>query len=141
MPHCGGKSEKGENSVNKAALKTRDFQWWSAKNGALIRVHSQAARDYGKWLESQLQVETFEAEKVLELERLPHISPTGIRKLYFQTQWCSDFYIRFADGRVGVRELAPSAALDKQAEVEKLELSRRYWAAMSITDWKVVLTP
>ncbi len=91
-------------------------------------MHSQAARDYGKWLESQLQVETFEAEKVLELERLPHVSPTGIRKLYFQTQWCSDFYIRFADGRIGVR-------------VEKLELSRRYWAAMSITDWKVVLTP
>ena len=28
-----------------------------------------------------------------------------------------------------------------KAEVEKLELSRRYWAAMSITDWKVVLTP
>ena len=65
--------------MNKAALKTRDFQWWSAKNNALIRVHSQAARDYGKWLESQLQVETFEAEKVLELERLPHVSPTGIR--------------------------------------------------------------
>lgn len=127
--------------MNKAALKTRDFQWWSAKNNALIRVHSQAARDYGKWLEGQPQVEAFEAGKALELERLPHVTPTGIRKLYFQTQWCSDFYIRFADGRIGVRELAPSAALDKQAEVEKLELSRRYWAAMSITDWKVVLTP
>lgn len=136
-----GNSKKGENSVNKAALKTRDFQWWSVKNGALIRVHSQTARDYGKWLETQPEVEAFEAEKVLKLERLPHVTLTGIRKLYFQTQWCSDFYIRFADGRIGVRELAPSAALDKQAEVEKLELSRRYWAAMSITDWKVVLTP
>ena len=136
-----GNSKKGENSVNKAALKTRDFQWWSVKNGALIRVHSQTARDYGKWLEGQPEVEAFETEKALELERLPHVTLTGIRKLYVHTQWCSDFYLRFADGRIGVRELAPSAALDKQAEVEKLELSRRYWAAMSITDWKVVLTP
>lgn len=135
-----GNSKKGENSVNKAALKTRDFQWWSAKNNALIRVHSQAARDYGKWLEGQPQVEAFEAGKALELERLPNINPAGIRKLYFQTQWSSDFCIRFTDGRIGVRELAPSSALDKQAEVEKLELSRRYWAAMDITDWKVVLT-
>ena len=127
--------------MTKTGLKTRDFQWWSVKNGALIRVHSQTARDYGKWLEGQPEVEAFETEKALELERLPHVTPTGIRKLYFQTQWCSDFYILFADGRIGVRELAPSSALDKQAEVEKLELSRRYWAAMDITDRKVVLTP
>ena len=127
--------------MTKTGLKTRDFQWWSVKNGALIRMHSQAARDYGKWLEGQPQVEAFEAGKALELERLPNINPAGIRKLYFQTQWSSDFCIRFTDGRIGVRELAPSAALDKQAEVEKLELSRRYWAAMDITDRKVVLTP
>ena len=127
--------------MTKTGLKARDFQWWSGKNGALIRVHSKAARDYGKWLEGQPQVEAFEAGKALELERLPHVSPTGIRKSYFQVEWCSDFYINFADGHIGVRELAPSAALDKQAEVEKLELSRRYWAAMNITDWKVVLAP
>lgn len=127
--------------MNRTGLKTRDFQCWSGKNGALIRVHSKAARDYGKWLEGQPKVEAFEAGKALELERLPHVSPTGIRKSYFQVEWCSDFYIRFADGHIGVRELAPSAALDKQAEAEKLELSRRYWAAMDITDWKVVLAP
>lgn len=127
--------------MTKTGLKARDFQWWSGKNGALIRVHSKSARDYGKWLEGQPQVEAFEAGKALELERLPNINPTGIRKLYFQTQWSSDFCIRFTDGHIGVRELAPSSALDKQAEVEKLEISRRYWAAMDITDWKVVLAP
>lgn len=127
--------------MNKTGLKARDFQWWSGKNGTLIRVHSKAARDYGKWLEVQPQVEAFETGKALELERLPHISSTGIRKSYFQVEWCSDFYIKFADGHIGVRELAPSTALDKQAEVEKMELSRRYWAAMDITDWKVVLAP
>ena len=125
--------------MTKSGLKTRDFQWWSGKNGVLIRVQSKAARDYGKWLEGRPEVESFETGKALELERLPHVSPTDIRKLYFQTQWCSDFYIKFADGHIGIRELAPSSALDKQAEVEKLELSRRYWAAMNITDWKVVL--
>lgn len=127
--------------MTKTGLKARDFQWWSGKNGSLIRVHSKAARDYSKWLENQPEVEAFETGKALELERLPHVSPSGIRKLYFQTQWSSDFCIRFTDGNIGVRELAPSAALGKQAEVEKLELSRRYWAAMDITDWKVVLAP
>ena len=128
-PHRGRQSKKGGHSMTKAGLKARDFQWWSGKNGALIRVHSKAARDYSKWLENQPEVEAFEAGKALELERLPHVSPTGIRKSYLQ-----------ADGHIGVRELAPSAALDKQAEVEKLELSRRYWGAMDIIDWKVVLT-
>lgn len=99
--------------MTKSGLKTRDFQYWSGKNGALIQVHSQTAQDYSKWLENQPEAEAFETGKALELERLPHVSPTGIRKSYVQVEWCSDFYIRFADGHIGVRELASSAALDK----------------------------
>ena len=29
--------------------------------------------------------------------------------------------------------------LTKRAEVEKLELSRRYWAALGVHDWKIVI--
>lgn len=106
-------------------LKGKGFPVVERKKRCPDMCAYSTARDYGKWLETQPEVEAFEVGKVLELERLPHVSPTGIRKLYFQTQWCSDFYIRFADGRIGVRELAPSASLAKQAEIEKLELSRR----------------
>lgn len=126
--------------MNKLGLKTRDFQWYSHKNGGMVRVKSKHARDYAKWLEEQPEVESFEANKSLELSRFPHISPTGIRKLYFQTAWCSDFYIKFSDGRSGVRELVSSDGLHQQAMVERLELSRRYWSAMGV-EWKVVLTP
>lgn len=52
----------------------------------------------------------------------------------------SDFYIRHADGTAAVRELVSAADLTKRAEVEKLELSRRYWAALGVSDWKVVIT-
>ena len=45
----------------------------------------------------------------------------------------------FADGRKGVRELAHRADLAKRAMVERLELSRRYWVARDIDEWKVVL--
>lgn len=123
--------------MEKATTKAREFAFYSTKNRAMVRVHSSQAREY---LEAQPWVEAYEPRKALELERVPHVSPMGIRKLYFQTMWCSDFYIRRTDGGIVVRELSSAAALEKLAEVEKLELSRRYWAALDITDWKVVLT-
>ena len=126
--------------MEKATTKAREFAFYSTKNGAMVRVHSSQARDYAKYLEAQPWVEAYEPMKALELERVPHVSPMGIRKLYFQTMWCSDFYIRRTDGGIVVRELSSAAALEKLAEVEKLELSRRYWAALDITDWKGVLT-
>ena len=125
--------------MTKVGIKTRDFQWYSHKNGAMVRVHSKQARDYGKHLEAQENVQQYEAGKALELERFPHISPTGIRKSYLQSEWCSDFYISFSDGHAGVRELVAADTLQQQATVEKLELSRRYWVSMDITDWKVVV--
>lgn len=124
--------------MEKAGAKTRDFTFYSPKNQAMVRVHSKFARDYAKHLEEQSWVEAYEPGKALELERLPHINPVGIRKLYFQTPWCSDFYIRCADGRTEVRKLVSSASLQQLAMVEKLELSRRYWTAMEV-GWKVVL--
>ena len=45
----------------------------------------------------------------------------------------------FADGRKGVRELVHREDLTKRAMVERLELSRRYWVARDIDEWKVVL--
>lgn len=127
--------------MNRTGAKTRDFQWWSHKNEAMVRVHSKPARDYGRYLEGHPSVERYEAGAVLEMERLPHVSRAGIRKAYFEVEWCSDFRIQFSDGHIGVRELASAASLEKLAVVEKLELSRRYWAAMDISDWKVVLAP
>ena len=53
----------------------------------------------------------------------------------------SDFLIHFADGRTGVRELVTAGGLRRKNIVEKLEFSRRYWAATDVDEWKVVLLP
>lgn len=34
---------------------------------------------------------------------------------------------------------AYSKYLEERPEVEKLELSRRYWAALGVSDWKIVI--
>lgn len=66
------------------------------------------------------------------------ISRAGIRTDYLQTGWSTDFVLRYADGRKGVRELILKEQLKKKAYVERLELSRRYWAATD-TEWMVVI--
>ena len=58
---------------------------------------------------------------------------------FLKQEWTTDFYLRFRDGTVGIREIVQQTALQKRAEVEKLELSRRYWAVLGVVDWKVVV--
>lgn len=99
------------------------------------------ARDYAKYLEKQPWVESYEAEAPLSEELYCYISPVGIRGLYFKTSWVSDFLLHFADGRCGIRELVRADNLQKASTVERLEFSRRYWAATDVDKWKIVLVP
>ena len=39
-----------------------------------------------------------------------------------------------------MREFADPKDFSKKAVVEKLELSRRYWAILDISDWKLVVS-
>lgn len=125
--------------MDRAGRKTRDIQFYSQKNNAMVCVHSHWARDYAKWLETQPWVKSYHTCEALDKERFQHICPVGIRNVYFQTDWVSDFLLDYADGRMGVRELVTASGLQKQAAIEKLEFSRRYWAARDIADWKVLL--
>ena len=125
--------------MERAGTKTRDIQFFSRKNNGMVCVHTHWARDYAKYLEEQPWVEAYEAGRPLDRERCAHVNPVDIRRTYFQTEWVSDFYLRYADGRSGIRELITAGALKKLAVIEKLELSRRYWAALDIDEWKVIL--
>ena len=127
-------------ATDKVGKKTRDIAYHSGKNGGMVVVHSEAARAYSKYLEERPEVASYEACKQLDINRLDALQKTDIRGEYFREWWVSDFYIRHADGTASVRELVSAADLTKRAEVEKLELSRRYWAALSVNDWKVVIT-
>lgn len=125
--------------MDKAAKKTRDIHFFSQKNGAMVTVHAEASHRYAKWLEEQPDVTSYEAGYPLEPELYAHVAPIGIRASYFQTAWVSDFLIRYNDGRSAVRELVTVDALRKQATLEKLEFSRRYWSAMDVGSVKFVV--
>ena len=126
--------------MDKAGKKTRDIAYHSAKNGGMVTVHSEAARAYSKYLEERSEITAYEVCKPLDINRLDALQKTDIRGEYFKAQWTSDFCIRHADGTTGVRELVSAADLTKRAEIEKLERSRRYWAALGVVDWMVVIT-
>ncbi len=125
--------------MDRAGKRVRDIKFYSNKNGALTLVHSEEARAYTKYLEERPEVASYEACKALDLNRLNGLQKTDIRGEYFTQQWTSDFYISFADGTAAVREIVRADALTKRAEIEKLELSRRYWAALGVANWKIVI--
>ena len=127
--------------MERAGKKTRDIQFFSSKNGKMVCLHSPAARGYAKYLESQSWVVGYEAGALLSEDLYCHVSSVGIRNLYFKTSWESDFLLHFADGRRGIRELVRADMLQKASTAERLEFSRRYWAATDVDEWKIVLVP
>lgn len=124
--------------MERADTRTRDIRFFSTKNGDIVVLHSKWARDYAKWLEEQPWVQSYQASCPLDADIIGRISRASIRTDYLQTGWATDFVIRCADGHKGVRELILRQQLKKKAYVERLELSRRYWAATD-TEWMVVI--
>ncbi len=125
--------------MDKLCKRTRDISFFSKKNGTLILVHSEEARSYTKYLEECSEITSYETCKPLDPNRVRNLQKTDIRGQYFQQEWASDFYINFADETAAVREIVKPDTLKKRSDVEKLELSRRYWAGLGISDWKVVI--
>ena len=125
--------------MEKAGIRTRDIQFWSEKNQTMICVHSRRARDFARWLEGQPWVKTYQTCVPLEQDRFQHVNPVDIRGEYLQICWTTDFLIHTADGRTAVREFVDVKGFHKKAVIEKLELSRRYWAILDISDWKLVI--
>ncbi len=130
--------------MEKIKTSRRDIQFYSKKKQALITVHTHRARSSAERLEDDDNVSLYRACEPLVYEHFELVSPLNIRKEYWPAadgsgvHWETDFYIEFADGRRAVREIADRKEF-KSAVVEQLELSRRYWAAQGIDDWKVVI--
>ena len=125
--------------MRKSKDKGREIRFFSEKNQNLVDVRSKEERAYTKYLEDRKRVSSYEAGKKWSREHLQQIVRVDIRKEYAETEWQSDFYIRFSDGHEAVREIAAADMLLNRADVEKLELSRRYWQSLGVTDWKIVL--
>ena len=125
--------------MRKSGVKTRDIRFFSEKNDTMLCVHTSLERDYAKWLEEQPWVERYVTGVLLDASQMDHVSRVDIRSSYFDTSWASDFMVTLADGRKEIREIISSGQLRKRAVVEQLELSRRYWSALDVSDWKVVV--
>lgn len=125
--------------MEKAGVRTRDIQFFSEKNQRMVCVHSRRARDFAKYLERQPWVASYETCVPLDLDRFRNVNPVDIRREYLSLQWTTDFLIRTADGQTSVREFADTADFTKKAVIEKLELSRRYWTVLDVSDWKLVI--
>lgn len=125
--------------MEKAGKKLREIKFRSDKNGGLLLVHTEEARAYTKYLENHLNIASYEACMPLDVNRLALLPRIDIRGEYFRAEWESDFALVYKDGTKGVREIVKATNLTKRAEVEKLELSRRYWASLGIMDWKIVI--
>ena len=84
-------------------------------------------------------MERYETGVLLYASQMDHVSRVDIRSNYFETAWESDFMLIHADGRKEIREIISAEQLRKRAVVEQLELSRRYWSALDVSGWKVVV--
>ena len=128
--------------MDKFKANRRDIQIFSQKNGRLMLLHSEKDLRYSSRLEKDPLVVSYEPCVLLEEEGMARVNPLDIRSEYLDgsTMWESSFLVEYeGDTRVIYELIEDAAQLQKRAVVEKLELSRRYWAGMGITDWKVVV--
>lgn len=121
--------------------RSRDIRFYSKKNEKLFTVHSPIARRYAQMLEDDPDVISYKASMPLDDSSVKGVRRIRIRKNYFDTKWSSDFVIYRQSGTATVRELCTRAQLQKLSHIERLELSRRYWADAHVYDWAVVIVP
>ena len=125
--------------MQKNNPKSRMFRFYSPKNEKVVVVRTVDARDFARWLDEQDWVLSYVPSVPLDPEQVRSVCASGIRRAYATESWCTDFHITGVDETQIVREILLRRFLDKKSEIEKLELSRRYWMARGVTDWKVVI--
>ena len=125
--------------MEKCNEKKQEIRFYSNKNSKLLTVKSNVVRAYTKFLEDRNTVKEFEVHKKLIQERVQQLQRVDIRKDYIDSEWETDVYITYTDGTNGVREIVREEWLERRAVIEKLELSRRYWQSVGITNWKIVI--
>lgn len=83
--------------MHKDKVRTRDIYFFSQKSNQMMCVHSERAREHARRLEEDGGVESYEVNVQLNIDQYPYLSAVDIRASYFQTQWTSDFMVRYDD--------------------------------------------
>lgn len=124
--------------MEKQMGKIRTIRFFSQKNQEVLIVHSALAKKFAEHLEKDSAVKKYQTNVALENWK-EYVSSAGIRKSYLTCEWTSDFLIEDENAQVSVREIVSASDLDKRAEVEKLEISRRYWKSVNVFSWQAVI--
>lgn len=129
---------KGKNKMKKKKSNGREITFYSPKCGCAVTVFGTAARDLAERLEKDDSVLNYKS-KIPFTVNPSETSVLGIRSSYIHEEWVSDFSVETIEGAVMIIEAISSNDLEKKSEIEKLELSRRYWASKGIR-WRVCIT-
>ncbi len=124
--------------MKKHDPSARRIIFTSYKLGEPIIVTTDLEYNYAQMLERDISVKRFETMVPLT-DWKERIQLKGIRTQYRKMEWLTDFRITYKRGNISIRELVKQSDLASRAVIEKLELSRRYWEAVGITDWKIVV--
>lgn len=125
--------------MNPKNQQKREIKFSSPKNNRLLVVNSEAAMSVASKLESDSNVVSYQPNWPLENDALNRISHVDIRASYFQKVWTTDFRLILRGGVPAVRELVTLNNLSVRAYIERLELSRRYWELLGVTNWKIIV--
>ena len=125
--------------MNPKNQQKREIKFSSPKNNRLLVVNSEAAMSVASKLESDSNVVSYQPNWPLENDALNRISHVDIRASYFQKVWTTDYRLILRGGVPAVRELVTLNNLSVRAYLERLELSRRYWELLGVTNWKIIV--
>lgn len=115
----------------------REITFFSKKCGCVISVLGSEARALAEKLENDAGVLKYESRVPLTISP-SEVSIIGIRATYLKEDWVSDFSVETIEGERLVIEAVAEAKLEKKSEIEKLELSRRYWRSKGVK-WKLYI--
>lgn len=117
---------------------TMEIRFVSKKDGLVKLVSNRDELKFAQQLDEDDTVVRYQTSVPMENWTARTYS-TGIRKTYRETKWLTSFIVEYTDGTKAAYEVIREYHLEKRAEVEKLEISRRYWTAVGMDKWKMIL--
>lgn len=123
--------------MRKANIITREIMFVSKKDGQFKVVTNDDELAFAQKLEADDTVIRYHTSVPLE-NFAQIIYLTNIRKAYREAEWLTSFVVEYADGTTAAYEIIRLYHLEKRAEVEKLEISRRYWTSVGVDKWQMI---
>lgn len=125
--------------MKKKDDKIRNIAFFSSKNGRVMTVHSEMAKQYAQQLETDDTVICYETDVPLTGLK-SRVSSVGFRKGTLDGEWTSDFMVVQQNQLAKIIEIVDEEKLEEKRWCsEQLELSRRYWKAVGVPGWKTVI--